>query len=113
MLTNSYLPHQKHARRYPTVARIALNVIPIQATSVPCERLFSASKQDADQLRASIGPLRFEQVQVLKYRWRANAVDFARANNDFVEVCTIGHYQSLLADDNELARLDAMFVPKP
>ena len=39
---------QEHAVLYLTLSRIALDVLPCQASSVPCERLFLASKQTAD-----------------------------------------------------------------
>ena len=39
---------QDHSVLFPTLARIALDILPCQASSVPCERLFSASKQTAD-----------------------------------------------------------------
>lgn len=47
--------------------RIALDVLPCQASSVPCERLFSASKQTAENCRASLGAKRFEELQVMKF----------------------------------------------
>lgn len=109
-LTHS-LACQKRYRKYPTVGRIALNVIPAQASSVPCERLFSASKPDANQHRARIGPLRFEQVQVLKARWKEGAVDFAKVNAKFVEVYAIGEYEAMLAEDADMAELDKYMVP--
>jgi hypothetical protein len=39
---------QDHAVLFPTLVRIALDILPCQASSVPCEHLFSASKQTAD-----------------------------------------------------------------
>ena len=39
--------HKHHAHLYPTLARIALDVLPSQASSVPCEQLFSGTKQIA------------------------------------------------------------------
>ena len=50
--------------------RIALDVLPCQASSVPCERLFSASKRTAVNRRASLGAKRFEELQVMKFAWQ-------------------------------------------
>lgn len=88
-------------------------MLPVQASSVPCERLFSASKRDADQLRARIGPLRFEQTQVLKYRWRKEGIDFAKNNGAIREVVTIGEYEAMLANDDDMAAIDRILVPRP
>jgi hypothetical protein len=58
---------QEHAALFPTLARIALDILPCQASSVPCERLFSASKQTADLCRSSLGAKRFEELQIMKF----------------------------------------------
>ena len=47
---------------YPTLARIALDVLPSQASSVPCERLFLGTKQTACDRQASLGPVVFEEL---------------------------------------------------
>jgi hypothetical protein len=46
----SHQPHkhlQDNCHLYPTLGRIALDVLPIQASSVPCKHLFSAGKHIA------------------------------------------------------------------
>jgi hypothetical protein len=64
-----------HAKLYPTLAKIALDVLPAQASSVPCEHLFSAGKEIAVVRRVQLGVDRFEQLQVLKFAWRKGLVD--------------------------------------
>ena len=54
---------QDHAVLYPTLTQIALNVLPCHASSVPCERLFSASKQATDLHQLSLGAKCFEELQ--------------------------------------------------
>lgn len=97
---------------YPTIGRIALDVIPAQGSAVPCEALFSGGKQTTTDLRASLGPERFEELQLLKSPWRENVFDFAKANdtadNDEPDVDGIEEYQSMLAAEEELAELDAL-----
>ncbi|KAF8235736.1 hypothetical protein L208DRAFT_1255559, partial [Tricholoma matsutake] len=46
---------QDHAALYPMLACISLNVLPCQASSIPCECLFSASKQTANVHHSSLG----------------------------------------------------------
>jgi hypothetical protein len=52
------------AQLYPTLSRIALDILPGQASSVPSKRLFSASKQTPDDRRGSLGSERFEELRV-------------------------------------------------
>src|SRR6266446_3359437 len=52
-----------------TYARIVLDVLPSQASSVPCEQLFSGTKQVATDCQASLGPIVFEEVTITKSAW--------------------------------------------
>lgn len=70
---------------YPTLAQIALDVLAIPASSVPCERLFSASKQTADDRRSRLGSAKFEELQIMKYAWHDTIEDFAGWNDTQVE----------------------------
>jgi len=73
--------HSRHsvdnATLYPTLARIALDVLPSQALSVPCERLFSGSKQIATDRRACLGSTVFEQLVIMGSAWRPDLYDMA------------------------------------
>src|SRR5713226_2191886 len=81
------------------LARIALDILPCQASSVPCEQLFSASKQTADDQRASLGAKRFEELQLMKFAWRSKITDIASSNSDQVEVVDLGEYRDMLEYD--------------
>jgi hypothetical protein len=88
---------------YPTLARIALDILPIPASSVPCERLFSAAKEVADDRRSRLGAKKFEELQVMKFAWRNTIPNLAAWNtNDIEEIngSIIGEYKTLLSDDN-------------
>ena len=74
-----------HAKVYPTLARVALDVLPMQASSVPCERIFSAAKLIATDCRARLSPTVFEELQVLKFAWRGRLSDFAALNTEEIE----------------------------
>ncbi|KZT31286.1 hypothetical protein SISSUDRAFT_959356, partial [Sistotremastrum suecicum HHB10207 ss-3] len=55
---------------YPTLARIALDVLPVQASSVACERLFSAGRLITTHTRSRLDSEVFEKLQLLKSFWR-------------------------------------------
>jgi hypothetical protein len=65
---------------FPTLARIALDVLPAQASSVPCERMFSGSKQVATDRRACLGSIVFEELVIMKSAWGPDLYDMAAWN---------------------------------
>jgi hypothetical protein len=95
---------------YPTLGRIALDILPCQASSVPCERLFSASKQTADVHCASLGTKRFEELQIIKFAWRQDIIDLAAWNSAQVEEVALDEYLELLKVDKQTAGWDSKFV---
>jgi len=44
-----------------------MDILPIQASSVPCERVFSSSKETITARRNSLGPCLVEALQFLKF----------------------------------------------
>lgn len=44
-----------------------MDIIPIQASSVPCERVFSSSKETVSARRNALGPNLMEALQLLKF----------------------------------------------
>jgi hypothetical protein len=97
---------QDNHRIYPTLGRMALDFLPCQASSVACERLFSASKQVATDRRARLGAQRFEELQLMKFAWRHAVVDIAAWNSDEVEQVDVEEYKDLLVADVDQATLD-------
>ena len=91
---------------YPTLARIALDVLPSQASSVPCERVFSSSKLTATDRRARLKATTFEELQILKAAWRSDAVNFSRVNSDIVEEVTDHDFEDMINADEKLAQWD-------
>jgi hAT family C-terminal dimerisation region len=47
-----------------------MDIIPIQASSVPCERVFSSSKETITARRNSLSPKVVEALQLLKFSTR-------------------------------------------
>ena len=78
------------------------------ASSVPSERLFSSSGETADDQRARLGPVRFEEAQFMKWHWRQDAVDFAKTNEEAVEDINLSEFEGLLAADESEAALDKL-----
>ena len=105
--SHSSIHVQDNAETYPTLARIALDVLAIPASCVPCERLFSAAKLIATDRRSSLGAERFEELQMMKYLWRDNIPDLAALNVEQVEDVDMRDFEELLAHDVSTAAWDA------
>ena len=97
---------QNHALLYPTLARIALDILPSQASSVPCERLFSGTKQVATDRRASLGPIIFEELTLLKSAWGPNVYDSAAWNAAQVEEVCLLDFEQMLVDEVDMVEWD-------
>ncbi|KAJ6611081.1 hypothetical protein B0H10DRAFT_1810310, partial [Mycena sp. CBHHK59/15] len=50
----------------------ALNVLPVQASAVPCKRVFSSSKETNSLHRSSLSPVTMEILQLLKFMFRTD-----------------------------------------
>jgi hypothetical protein len=85
-----------------------LDFLPCQASSVACERLFSAGGEIATKQRAQLGTERFEELQLMKFAWRHSIDDLASHNSEEVEEVDDGmkEYQDFLAADQELKEWD-------
>jgi len=80
------------------LTRIALDVLPSQASSVPCEQLFSGTKQIADDRRSLLGSKVFEELAIMRSAWGPELYGFAAWNTAQVEEVPLD-YQELLLDD--------------
>lgn len=80
-------------------------MLPSQASSVPCERVFSGSKLTATDRRARLGPQLFEKLQLMKGSWRGLTVDLAQLNSDVIEEI-VDNGEGLLLADEELTMWD-------
>jgi len=67
---------QKYERDYPTLLRLAMDVLPAQVTAVPCKRVFSSSKETCTQHRSQLGPTTMEMLQILKHLYQQDRLDF-------------------------------------
>jgi hypothetical protein len=96
---------QNHAGVYPTLARVALDILPSQASSVPCEQVFSGSKLTATDNRARLKAKIFEQLQIMKATWRGTTTDLAQLNSEKIEEVS-DEFEDLFLADEELKHWD-------
>ena len=86
---------------------MALDVLPVQASSVPCEQLFSGSKQTATDRRARLGADCLEELQLMKFAWWGKAVDIAAWTSDQIEGIDLTvEYQDLHREQEEGLKWD-------
>lgn len=97
---------QDHAEIYPTLACIALDVLPSQASSVPCEWLFSGTKQVATDHRASLGSKVFEELTIMKHAWGPNIYDAAAQNAAQVDEITLIDFEQMLIEEVNMTEWD-------
>nr|VWO96606.1 C2H2-type domain-containing protein [Ganoderma boninense] len=84
----------KFSYLYPTLARMALDILPIPASSVAVERLFSRAKEVSTDRRSRIGADLFEWLECLSHHWRPTIVDYAKVNSAAVEEVDLDDFVS-------------------
>jgi len=68
---------KEYRQHYPTIFALAMDVLPIQASAVPCERVFSSAKETMAPRRSRISPNLMEALQLLKFTLRnGRSLDF-------------------------------------
>ena len=87
---------------YPTLARIAMDICAIPASSVPCERFFSGGVETATDDRSHLSAERFEQLQMLKFSWLKSLADSAQANSGIVEEVLLDQFKDFLLVDEDM-----------
>lgn len=86
---------QNAEKRFPNLFYLAMDVLPAQASSVSCERLFSSGKETYTPRRNRIQPMLMEALQALKASSRTGSLDLTEhlsaesypLNDDDLEVC--------------------------
>ena len=61
---------------FPLMFKVALDILPVQASSVSCERIFSSSKETCALRRNLLSPALLEVLQVLKHIYKQGRLDF-------------------------------------
>jgi hypothetical protein len=63
---------------YPTIFKIAMDYLPVQASSVPCERVFSSSSETDTKKRNRLATDLMEGLQLRKYKLKKERLDFVK-----------------------------------
>jgi hypothetical protein len=53
-----------------------MDILPVQASAVPCERVFSSSKDTITPQRSRLSGITVEMLQILKYRFKRKRLNF-------------------------------------
>lgn len=72
----NYLGPQSSQLTYPTIFDVSLDYLPIQASAVPSERVFSSSAETDTKKRNRINPVLMEALQMLKFALKKARLDF-------------------------------------
>ncbi|KIO18794.1 hypothetical protein M407DRAFT_83547 [Tulasnella calospora MUT 4182] len=95
---------QHHSCKYPTLYRIALDVLPAQASAVPCERAFSSSKETLTKRRNRLSPALVEALQHLKFLVRQQRLNFMLEQDVTEEELSIEERDSQMTVTREMIR---------
>ncbi|KZT51672.1 hATC-domain-containing protein, partial [Calocera cornea HHB12733] len=74
----------RHRDQFPTFYKMAMDYLPIQASAVPSERVFSSSKETDTKRRNRLSPALMEALQLLKYLLKKERLDFLQDLRDDV-----------------------------
>lgn len=67
---------QDRERQYPLLFRVAMDILPAQASAVPCEEVFSSSKETITERRTNMSPELLSELQILKYAYKQDRLSF-------------------------------------
>ena len=67
---------QSSKSMHPTLFEISLDYLPIQASAVPSEHVFSSSAETDTKKRNHINPMLMEALQMLKFALKNTRLDF-------------------------------------
>lgn len=63
---------------FPTIYKLAMDFLPIQASSVPCEHVFSSSSDTFTKKRNRLSPYLMEVLQIVKFTLKKDRLHFTK-----------------------------------
>ncbi|RXW14039.1 hypothetical protein EST38_g11815 [Candolleomyces aberdarensis] len=79
---------QENREEYPTIYQLAMDILPIAGSAVPCERVFSSAKETMTSRRGRIRPVLMEALQMLKFSLKGS-LDFTAGTGREAEIETL------------------------
>jgi hypothetical protein len=70
---------QVNGASFPTLFAMAMDYLPIQASAVPCECIFSSSAETDTKKRNHNSPLLMEALQMVKFHLKQDRLNFTDA----------------------------------
>jgi len=77
---------QQHCSKYPNLFSLAMDILPVQGSAVPCERVFSSSKETMTPRRNQIRPKLMEALQLLKFSLKQSSLNFTAGTDKDSEI---------------------------
>ena len=74
LLSTTLTPAQTAERRFPNLFNLVMDILSTQASSVPCQCLFSSGKETYTAHRNRIQPKLMEALQALKFSSHSNSL---------------------------------------
>jgi hAT family C-terminal dimerisation region len=96
---------QAHEHTFPTIFCIAMDYLPIQASTVPCERVFPSSAETDTKKRNRIRSELIEAIQVLKFALKKSCLDFM-AHLQLPEDSMVGDVSNSTNTLTEMLKID-------
>ena len=82
--------------------QIVLDVLPSQASPIPCEQLFSGTNQIAVNCHACLGMGVFKALVIMGSAWRPDIYDMAAWTSSQEEEVDFFDFKMMLVDDAEM-----------
>jgi hypothetical protein len=95
---------QQNRHRFPTLFRLAMDILPIQGSAVPCERVFSSSAETDTARRNKISPELMEALQILKFALKKRRLNFTEGMAKEAELKALEEVDSRPEDADSFAR---------
>lgn len=80
-----------------------MDILPIQGSAVPCERVFSSAKETTTLRRNRISPELMEALQMLKFSLRkGRSLDFSAGTSktaELIELEAFENHESIVPED--------------